>query len=165
MRAWRCDLCGWFFKEDPKVIKTFTRVEKLDEFNRVIDVDAKDTEIYEICSKCYDRFQHKFIDYIKEENTKTEQGSFNPSNRRFTPYEEIKKEPIRKEEPKLEPKYERKNMNVRNSNYKSNRCGNCKYRDSAKISGKGYACNSLHENSKLWVELAMAACDGYERND
>ena len=117
----------------------------------------EEDEIYDICPKCYERFETKFIAYIKEQ--RGEQGSFNASTRRFTPYDEVKKEPVKKEEPKNynpTPKPE-----PRRDNVKSRRCGNCQYRDSARISGKGYACNCLH-NDKHWVEIAMKACPYYE---
>ena len=145
-KAYQCDLCNWFFKENPRTLMI-----------------EEENEIYDICPKCYERFETKFIAYIKEQ--RGEQGSFNASTRRFTPYED-KKEPVKKEDkvepknyiptPKPEPKYKR-----RNTEGKSRRCGNCQYRDSARISGKGYACNCLH-NDKHWVEIAMKACPYYE---
>lgn len=142
-KAYQCDLCNWFFKENPRTL-----------------IIEEESEIYDICPKCYERFETKFVQYIKEQ--RGEQGSFNASTRRFTPYEEMKKESVKKEEPKPAPK-PYTNTNATNTG-KSKRCGNCKYRHSARTSGKGYACNCLH-NDRQWVELATKACPYHERNN
>lgn len=148
-KAFQCDICNWYYKEGGKVLYICDDRNKFG-FDR-------DMEVYDICPKCYQRLQDKFINYNKDD--KTEQGSYDARTRRFTPYEDTPKE-----EPKVEekPKPEQK-VNAVKGPIKPKRltCRGCKYLDSARTPGRGYQCNCL-TNTKIFTEPSSNRCSKYE---
>ena len=137
-KAFQCDICNWYYKEGGKVLCICDDRNKLG-FDSTM-------ETYDICPKCYQRLQDKFINYNKED--KTEQGSYDARTRRFTPYEETPKE-----EPKVEEKPKTKSRRLT--------CRGCKYLDSARTAGRGYQCNCI-TNNKTWIEPSSTRCSKYE---
>lgn len=137
-QAFKCDICGWYYESDGGILTLSS------------DIQSFAKERYDICPKCIERFHTKFIDYTREQNSKKEQGTYDPSSRKFVPYSAPD---TTTEEKKEEPKPTKE---IRRT------CRGCRYLDDVRITGKGYQCQCV-TNGRTFTEPSKTRCECYER--
>jgi hypothetical protein len=141
--AFKCDICGWFFEKN---------IYKLTLTNESSLLSGLTSEVYDVCPKCVERFHNNFVNYIREQNSKKEQGAYDPSSRKFIPYEE-KSEKSEETKTKEEPKPTKE---IRKT------CRGCRFLDDVRITGKGYQCQCI-TNGRTFTEPSKTRCECYER--
>lgn len=137
--AFKCDICGWYYETNGGTL-TLTS-----------DYQSFPDEKYDICPKCIERFHNNFVNFLREQNSKKEQGAYDPSSRKFIPYStpDTTTNDEKKEEPKPKEAVRRT-------------CKGCRYLDDVRITGKGYQCQCV-TNGRTFTEPSKTRCDHYER--